>query len=178
MSTFTKTMRFVGDLNDEFYDDERQRDVWNEASAVGFQLFIWASLLAGAVLPWVAGRTGSWIAIGVIIVYLSISFAVLAYSRSRGLDMHTSQKLARPRVALLLGLYLVGGAGAAMNLVFRDVGNGALLASSMAGGAAIGLMCAAIGLTRKRRLGREDEARAEQAELVELEKEEPYRLDG
>ncbi|WP_338886504.1 hypothetical protein [Rhodococcus sovatensis] len=171
MSIFTKSMRFVGDLDDGFYDDERQRDVWNEASAVGFQLFIWASLLAGAVLPWVAGRTGSWIAVGIIVVYLTISFAVLAYSRSRGLDMYTSQKLARPRIALVVGLYLVGGAGAVVNLLFRDVGNGALLAVAMAGGAAIGLSCGAIGLARKRRLDREDEAAAEQAELVELDKE-------
>src|SRR5437868_6635333 len=41
MSAFERAMRAAGDLDDEFYLDERQRDVWNEAAAVGFQLFMW-----------------------------------------------------------------------------------------------------------------------------------------
>lgn len=58
MSTMMKAMRFVGDLDDDFYKDERQRDVWNEASAVGLQSVFWAVFVSSAILPWVVSRTG------------------------------------------------------------------------------------------------------------------------
>lgn len=51
MSTMMKAMRFVGDLDDDFYKDERQRDVWNEASAVGLQSVFWAIFVSSAILP-------------------------------------------------------------------------------------------------------------------------------
>lgn len=60
MSAFITAMRVVGDLDDEFYRDENQRDVWNEASAVGYQLFLWVGLVAAAILPWAAGTVGAW----------------------------------------------------------------------------------------------------------------------
>lgn len=172
MSTFIKAMRFVGDLDDEFYDDELQRDVWNEASAVGFQLFLWISLAAAAILPWVAGITGSWIAVGVVVVFLTVTFAVLGYTKSRGLDMHTSQKLTRPRIYGAVGLYLLGAGGAAVTLL-AEYGGGSTryIAVGAAIGACGGLVCGIVGLIRRKRLGREDEARAEQEELVELGKE-------
>ncbi len=50
MSTMMKAMRFVGDLDDDFYKDERQRDVWNEASAVGLQSVFWAIFVSSAIL--------------------------------------------------------------------------------------------------------------------------------
>ncbi len=51
MAVFMKAARTIGDLDDEFYHDERQRDVWNEASAVGFQLAQWAALAGAAFCP-------------------------------------------------------------------------------------------------------------------------------
>ena len=84
MSAFTRTTRFVGDLDDEFYDDERQRDVWNEASAVGFQMFYWAAILGAAILAWTANTTGVWIALGILVVATFVSYATLGYSAARG----------------------------------------------------------------------------------------------
>lgn len=172
MSGFIKTMRLVGDLDDEFYEDELHRDVWNEASAVGFQLFIWISLIASAVLPWVAGITGSWTSAGVLLVFLSVAFAVLGYTKSRGLDMHTSQELSNPRTYLATGLYLLGAGSAAVTLL-AEYGGGSTryIAVGAAIGAPIGLAAGIYGIVRKKRLNREDEARAEQEELLELEKE-------
>ncbi|WP_245819671.1 hypothetical protein [Rhodococcoides yunnanense] len=172
MSRFIRAMRFVGDLDDEFYDDELHRDVWNEASAVGFQLFVWVSLVAAAILPWVAGIAGSWTSVGVLLVFLSVATAVLGYTRARGLDMHTSQKLTRARIYGATGIYLLGAGSAAVTLL-AEYGGGNT--RSIAAGASIGV-CAGLaagihGIVRKRRLEREDEARAEQEELLELEKE-------
>lgn len=168
MSTFTKIMRRVGDLDDEFYDDERQRDVWNEASAVGMQLFVWVSLVAAAILPWVAGRTGSWIALGLLVVYLSIAFSVVGYARSRGLDMYTQQNLRRPRIFLATVLYLVGAFAAIGSLVLGQVDGNPPFALGMVIGGIGGFIAAAMGLTAKRRADRDRERRQEDRERLEL----------
>lgn len=44
---FDRVTARIGDLDDPFYAEERDRDVWNEASAVGFQLLLWVLLVAG-----------------------------------------------------------------------------------------------------------------------------------
>lgn len=108
MDAFTRIMRKVGDLDDEFYDDERQRDVWNEASAVGFQLFYWAALIGAAVLPWVAGTAGAWTAAAIIGVSTLISYLTLAYSGVRGVNLYTAAKLWRLRGGVATALVSIG----------------------------------------------------------------------
>ncbi len=44
----------VGDFGKPFYAEERQRDVWNEASAFGFQLVLWCALVV------CTATVGSW----------------------------------------------------------------------------------------------------------------------
>ncbi len=161
MCTFTNTMRFIGDFDDEFYDDERQRDVWNEAAAVGMQMFIWASLIAGAILPWIAGVAGSWTALGIVLIFLVVSNSVLAYARSRGVDMQTSQKLLRSRIVLAACLYLLALLGAVANLMFDLAGSGPLLTIGMVAGTVVGATAGYVGIARKRRLAREDDRAAE-----------------
>ncbi|MBY4129562.1 DUF2029 domain-containing protein [Rhodococcus fascians] len=116
MSAFTKTMRFVGDLDDEFYDDERQRDVWNEASAVGFQMFYWAAIIGAAILAWVGNTTGVWIALGILLVATLISYATLGYSAARGVNMYTAAKIGRVRGVVLGALVVVGCFGVLVRL--------------------------------------------------------------
>nr|WP_296776538.1 hypothetical protein [Rhodococcus sp. (in: high G+C Gram-positive bacteria)] len=168
---FISTMRFVGDLDDEFYDDERQRDVWNEASAVGFQLFYWVSLIACCILPWVAGVTGSWITLGILIVFVTISAVVVSYARARGLDLYTSQSLLTPRVVTATGLYLIAALSAIATLFVKLADAGSSIFIGMAIGTCVGGGCGVYGILRKRRLNHEGDARAEAAELLELEKE-------
>ncbi|MBK5221936.1 MAG: hypothetical protein JJE52_03485 [Acidimicrobiia bacterium] len=40
---FMRTAARIGDLGSPLYDEERRRDVWNEASAVGFQIMLWSA---------------------------------------------------------------------------------------------------------------------------------------
>ncbi|KQU61057.1 hypothetical protein ASG84_00465 [Rhodococcus sp. Leaf278] len=108
MSAFIKTMRIIGDLDDEFYDDERQRDVWNEASAIGFQLFLWAALIGGAILPWAANTTGAWIALGILVVFTLISCATIGYSAVRGVNIYTAAKAGRLR-GIIVGVIAAAG---------------------------------------------------------------------
>lgn len=52
---FVSAAAAVGDLENPFYDEERRRDVWNEASAVGFQLMLILGLAATAGFLWFGG---------------------------------------------------------------------------------------------------------------------------
>jgi len=139
MSTFTKTMRIVGDLDDEFYDDERQRDVWNEASAIGFQLFLWAGLIGGAILPWAANTTGAWIALGILVVSTLISFATIGYSAVRGVNIYTAAKAGRLRGIIVGVIAAVGYVGVLIRLqpdVYSQVSSwaGAAVGAVVGGG--------------------------------------------
>ena len=52
---FVKAAATIGDLGNPFYREERQRDVWNEASAVGLQLVLWLGLGTVAAMVWLGG---------------------------------------------------------------------------------------------------------------------------
>lgn len=155
---FIKAMRFVGDLDDEFYDDERQRDVWNEASAIGFQLFAWASLISAAILPWAAGRTGAWIGLGILVVSTLINFATASYSAARGVNLYTASKLVRVRAIVVGVLVAVGYISVLVTLqpsVYSQASSWAGgLVGAIFGGGAVG---AAIWYMRKRNARFENE---------------------
>ena len=52
---FVRAAAVIGDLSNPFYREERQRDVWNEASAVALQVLIWLHLLAATAAVWIVG---------------------------------------------------------------------------------------------------------------------------
>lgn len=151
MSTFTVAMRFIGDLDDEFYDDERQRDVWNEAAAIGFQLFYWAVLIGAAVLPWVAGETGAWIALGALVAATLISVATLRYAAARDVNLYTASKLLRVRGFVAALLIAAGAVGILLRLqpdVYAEASSWAGAATgAVVGGGAVGVM---VWLMRRR----------------------------
>jgi hypothetical protein len=164
MSTFKRTMAFVGDLDDPFYDDERQRDVWNEASAVGFQLFLWASVIAAAILPWIAGTPGSWTAVGLLVAYGVIANATLAYSKMQGVDMQTSASHLRPRIIVFGALAVIAAIGAVYTLIpGNSVSEGFQHGVWVGGicGAAAGAVVAAVQIRRNRRKAAELDAAPE-----------------
>lgn len=165
MSAFVKAARFVGDLDDEFYADELQRDIWNEASAVGFQTLLWTGLIAAAVLPFAAGVTGGWVALGIIAAMIAAAWVVLGYTRSRGIDMYTVQKLRRPRLAVFSVLYVLGAGGAGIRLL-AHYGGGSLTSMWIAAaiGAPMGLAVVVVGIKRRQRRQRAAEQAAERAE--------------
>ncbi len=52
---FVRAAAVIGDLSNPFYREERQRDVWNEASAVALQVLLWLSWLAATAAVWIMG---------------------------------------------------------------------------------------------------------------------------
>lgn len=165
-SPLHRAMRFVGDLDDEFYDDEHQRDVWNEASAIGMQAYQWCVLIAAAILPWAAGRVGAWIALGLLAVWLVTSTLVQVYARARGVDLQVLVGYTKPRVIVAMVIYLVGMFGVIAQLLwgphaFHDHPSGVLGAVV---GAAIGGSAGLLVVMRKRRRVRRREADEEARE--------------
>ncbi len=45
-------LRWIGDLDHPFYQDERRRFIWYEASAIGFQLMLSSQFLIGGIASW------------------------------------------------------------------------------------------------------------------------------
>lgn len=101
----------VGDLGSPFYDEERQRDVWNEASAVGFQTTLWLGFAAAAGMVWLGGSS----ALPYVLVMLGVlsvaSLASLVYAQRLGVDVDQASRMWRARMVpfLLLVVFLVVG---------------------------------------------------------------------
>lgn len=165
MSAFVRAARFVGDLDDEFYADELQRDAWNEASAVGFQSLLWIGLVSAAILPYAAGVPGAWVALGIFLAIFASAYVVIGYARARGVDAHTIQEWRRPRFAVFLVLYLAGAGGTLVRLVATYLEGSTSMWVAMAVAAPVGAAAAVVGVQKKKRKQQDAELAAEKAEL-------------
>ena len=101
----------IGDLGHPFYAEERQRDVWNEASAVGLQLVLLLGLAAAAAMVWLGGTTGLPYTVGMLGVLGAGSGVALLYARKLGAEVDDPAGVLRLRLvpyAVLLVLLVVG----------------------------------------------------------------------
>jgi hypothetical protein len=109
----------IGDLGHPFYDEERQRDVWNEASAVGLQLMLWLSLAAATAMVWLGGALALPYAVPVLVVVGAVAGVTVLYARQLGVRIEDVRGVLRLRlvpyavllVALLAGLVRVAPPG-------------------------------------------------------------------
>lgn len=104
---FVRAAAAVGDLGNPFYREERRRDVWNEASAVGFQLMLWLGLAAAAAMIWIAGPP----ALPYVVVVIGIvgvpSLVCIVYAERLGVRGTEGMRMARSRMVPVLVLVLV-----------------------------------------------------------------------
>ena len=77
----------IGDLDHPFYDEERQRDVWNEASAVGLQVVLLLGMVAATAMVWLGGTSAVPYAVAVLAVGVVAAAVSLAYARRLGVDV-------------------------------------------------------------------------------------------
>lgn len=130
---FVRAAQFVGDFGNPFYDEERQRDVWNEACAFGFQLLLWLVLAVAAVVVWVAGKPAVPYAEGALILLGTVSLLTIAYAHRLGVRITDPGRALRLRLLPYVGLLavLLAGMGRASNDARGFVvgaGTGALVA--------------------------------------------------
>jgi hypothetical protein len=108
---FVAAAGVVGDLGHPFYEEERQRDVWNEASAVGLQMVLWLGLAAATAMVWVGGAPGLPYAVTLLIVVGVGAVTTLSYAHGLGVRYDDPAGLLRlrlvPYVALLVA-FMVG----------------------------------------------------------------------
>ncbi len=102
---------FVGDFGSPFYAEERQRDVWNEASAFGLQLAVWSALLVTTAAVWVVGAPSlPYVSVGLGLVGLVCTLTV-AYAQRLGVVLTGRDRMLRPRMLPYATLVVVLVAG-------------------------------------------------------------------
>jgi hypothetical protein len=146
---FVKAAGMMGDLGNPFYREERQRDVWNEASAVGLQLVLWLGLAAVAAMVWLGGPPALPYAVAVLIVLGAASGVSMLYAQKLGVRVDDAGRVLRLRLVpygVLLVLFLVGAVRAAPTSGF-----GAGLAWGAAAGGAVAVLCLVWSGLRARR---------------------------
>ena len=136
----------VGDFGNPFYAEERQRDVWNEASAFGFQLVLWCALTVSTATVWLVGAPAVPYVCAAMVLVGVISGLTVAYAQHLGVELTGRDRMLRWRLlpyGLLVLALLVGLVRAQEE---------PLEASTVAGmvtGASAVLVVAAVSLRRK-----------------------------
>ena len=115
-STVDKTLRWIGDLDHPFYDDERHRFVWYESSAIAFQLVFIGNYLTMGLVLWIAGAKALPYTV-VVLVPTIVAAAVLLSYATRNSAEYTIEKRDLGRRRGQLGLaavaFMVTGLGRA-----------------------------------------------------------------
>jgi hypothetical protein len=155
---FDRFAAAVADFGSPFYAEERQRDIWNEASAFGLQLFLWGSLILSAAMFWVGGRAGLPYGLALLIFASLPSYFVLAYARRLGVDVPMKGSLRGWRLVAVLVAYTANLGGVAVALDQQRPSGGFL------GGLLIGTAGAAGFLGGISWLQRQRRQRAEEAD--------------
>jgi hypothetical protein len=132
-SRFVRAASIVGDLDSPFYDEERDRDVWNEASAVGFQVLLWGVPLVGAASLWIMGAAAL-LPVGLLLaLWLAASGVVLSYTRRFGVDPEARTPLILGRRAMFLAVVGLLGTGVVRAALDLEVAGSSPTSSFMRG---------------------------------------------
>ena len=139
-SRFIRWAAVVGDFGSPFFDEERQRDVWNEASAVGLQVVLWLGLGTAAAMVWLGGTPALPYALAVFVVLSAAPGVSLLYAHKLGVHAEDAGRVLRLRLVpyvVLLVLFFVGVVRAAPSSPFG---------AGFTWGAAVGGMVAVLSL--------------------------------
>ena len=148
---FVRAAGTIGDLGSPFYREERQRDVWNEASAVGLQTTLLLALTAATGMVWFGGASALPYAFTVLGVVGVASWVTVLYAGALGVtvdDAHLLRLRLVPYLGLVL-LFLVGAARVAPEGGFL----GGLVQGGVVGAVAALLFTLWSGLRARRRQG-------------------------
>jgi hypothetical protein len=129
-SVFDRFAATVADFGSPFYAEERQRDVWNEASAFGFQLLLWAGVALSGAMFWLGGRPVAPYGLALLLLVGLGAMLVVLYARRLGVE--PDPRGAGPlRLVMFLALYLLVLVGAVRTL---GSGNPGFLIGLVCGG--------------------------------------------
>ena len=144
----------VGDLDHPFYAEERQRDVWNEACAVGFQLVLWLALAAATAMVWLGGAEALPYMTTVLVVEGVAATVTVLYAQRLGVRIDDAGGLLRLRLvpygALLVALFV-----GVVRVAPSDGFAGGFVQGMVAGSAAavLWMLYSGVRARRRQRLG-------------------------
>ena len=113
MTGSDRTLRWIGGLDDPFYDDERQRFIWYEASAIGFQLVLYVTLPVLGAMAWIGGA-GALLYVWpmFLLLHFGVPIVVSGYAKQNHAECTPSlRELLTPKQNLhlvLLGFLIAG----------------------------------------------------------------------
>lgn len=159
---FMRAAAWIGDLGNPFYEEERNRDVWNEASAVGFQIVLALSMAAVAAAVWIVGAEAVPYATALYAIVGVASVVTVAYAERLGVDVTASTRMARLRMLPYIALVVVGLVGILLEgrRTLPDIGaesfwtgltDGTILGALVGGGAVVAAFALAARRGRSRR---------------------------
>ena len=155
---FVRAAAFVGDLSNPFYGEERQRDVWNEASAVAFQVLIWLHLAAATAVVWFVGADAVPYVYALIAMIGLASWVAILYAASLGVRVDSKARMARGRLVPVLVLAVLLVIGMVRAQVGRpDLDDWSTIAGAVTGATAVLVLFAAVSWYTKRRRRAGDE---------------------
>ena len=116
--TSERALRWIGDLDHPFYDDERNRFIWYEASAIAFQMFLLANLATAGLMLWIGGSDALPYALAVLAVNTIVAITGVQYANRRYAE-YTPRKTdftrSRGVFSVALGLFAMTGLARALS---------------------------------------------------------------
>lgn len=148
-----RALRWIGDLDHPFYSDERNRYVWYEASAIGFQLLFLCNYFVAGIALWVAGADALPYAAAFMVPTLITAFVFQGYLKTRSAEYWPGKNdLVRRRGQLAVVSMIVVASGLVRAVL--DLRGGESSGGPVAGlivGIGIGTGAAVAGLIGERR---------------------------
>jgi hypothetical protein len=153
---FVRAAAAIGDLSNPFYAEERQRDVWNEASAVALQVLLCLNLLAATAAVWIVGA-GALPYVYALLATIGIaSWIAILYSWSLGVHVEDRKWVPRRRKIAVLVVAVVLAAGMLRAQTGHVLADWSTVAGMITGAAAVVVLFAAVSWYVRKRAGASD----------------------
>lgn len=146
-SRFVELAGRLADFSNPFYAEERQRDVWNEASTFGLQVLVWLGLTASTVVVWTVGAAALPYVVSFALLVGAVGWLTAAYAAALSVDALDPRWLSRPHLGAFAVVYVAFFAGCAHAAVRGD-------RLSFLLGSAVGVAVVGAGATRHWRRAR------------------------
>ena len=99
-----RALRWIGDLDHPFYDDERQRFIWYEASTIAFQLSLFANVAVLGVMVWIGGSDSLPYIWPPFIIHNAVALVGIGYAKKKYAEYIPSLD---ELITARMGLYLL-----------------------------------------------------------------------
>jgi hypothetical protein len=153
---FVRAAAVIGDLSNPFYAEERQRDVWNEASAVALQVLLCLNLLAATAAVWIVGADALPYVYALLAMIGIASWIAILYSWSLGVHVEDKKWISRRRKLPVLVIAVVLAAGMLHAQTGHLLADWSSIAGMVTGAATVLVLFAAVSWYARRRAGASD----------------------